>query len=89
MRPGTAYSLIDELHFPDVCSNCRGNWVNSAREGTASSQGSYAGCKSIDDLILLIGKDIGFTTPVAPGKLAGLLECVYILSFQMLEKWGE
>lgn len=36
---------------------------------------------------LLIGKDIGFTTPVAPGQLAGLLEGVYIPSFKMLEKW--
>jgi hypothetical protein len=36
---------------------------------------------------LLIGKDIGFTTPVAPGQLAGLLEGVYLPSFQMLEKW--
>jgi hypothetical protein len=36
---------------------------------------------------LLIGKDIGFTTPVAPGQLAGLLEGVYIPSFKMLEQW--
>jgi hypothetical protein len=36
---------------------------------------------------LLIGKDIGFTTPVAPGQLAGMLEGVYIPSFQALEKW--
>jgi hypothetical protein len=36
---------------------------------------------------LLIGKDIGFTTPVAPGQLAGVLEGVYIPSFQMMEKW--
>jgi hypothetical protein len=36
---------------------------------------------------LLIGKDIGFTTPIAPGQLAGLLEGVYIPSFKMLEKW--
>jgi hypothetical protein len=36
---------------------------------------------------LLIGRDIGFTTPVAPGQLAGLLEGVYLPSFQMPEKW--
>ena len=36
---------------------------------------------------LLIGRDIGFTTPVSPGQLAGVLEGVYIPSFQMLEKW--
>jgi hypothetical protein len=36
---------------------------------------------------LVIGKDIGFSVPVPPGQLAGLLEGVYIPSFQMLEKW--
>jgi hypothetical protein len=36
---------------------------------------------------LLIGRDIGFTSPVGPGQLAGLLEGVYIPSFKMLEKW--
>src|ERR1700693_5750338 len=36
---------------------------------------------------LLIGRDIGFTSPVAPGQLAGILGGVYLPSFQMLEKW--
>jgi hypothetical protein len=36
---------------------------------------------------LLIGRDIGFTTPVAPDQLAGLLEGVYLPSFRALEKW--
>jgi hypothetical protein len=36
---------------------------------------------------LVIGKDIGFSVPVPPGQLAGLLEGVYIPSFQALEKW--
>ena len=36
---------------------------------------------------LLIGRDIGFSTPVAPGQLAGVLEGVYLPSFKMLEQW--
>jgi hypothetical protein len=36
---------------------------------------------------LVIGKDIGFTTPVPPGQLAGVLENVYLPSFRALEKW--
>src|ERR1035437_7712316 len=36
---------------------------------------------------LLIGKDIGFTTPVAAEQLAGMLEGVFIPSFRALEKW--
>src|ERR1700733_15007583 len=36
---------------------------------------------------LVIGRDVGFTTPVAPVQLAGLLEGVYIPSFQALEQW--
>ena len=36
---------------------------------------------------LLIGRDIGFSTPVAPGQLAGVLEGVYIPSFKTLQQW--
>jgi hypothetical protein len=36
---------------------------------------------------LLIGRDIGFSTPVAPGQLAGLIEGIYIPSFQAMDKW--
>ena len=36
---------------------------------------------------LLIGRDIGFTTPVEPGQMAAVLDGVYIPSFQMLQKW--
>jgi hypothetical protein len=36
---------------------------------------------------LLIGRDIGFTTPVPPGQLAAVLENVYLPSFKTLEKW--
>jgi len=36
---------------------------------------------------LLIGRDIGFTTPVPPGQLASILENVYLPSFQALQKW--
>jgi hypothetical protein len=38
---------------------------------------------------LLIGKDIGFTTPVMPDMLAGLLENVYIPSFEAMDKWSK
>jgi hypothetical protein len=41
----------------------------------------------MDMKFLLIGRDIGFSTPVAPGQLAGILEGVYIPSFKMLEQW--
>ena len=36
---------------------------------------------------LCIGRDIGFTVPVDPAQLAGVLEMIYIKSFQIMEKW--
>jgi DNA polymerase III delta prime subunit len=60
---------------------------------------SYSRRQAIEDGVLVdltkatdtsgrnLCRDAGFTVPVAPGQLAGILEGVYIPSFQMLEKW--
>ena len=36
---------------------------------------------------LVIGRDIGYGGPVDPAQVAGIVENVYIRSFQTIEKW--